>query len=229
MQINGVQLIFYVPFGAETRFVRHNNIYLSTASNKKTLLPHRIDPTPLTGIEFVSPLRLFVYPCVLLPAIAHSMVFLFASVMGTVEIPQLLGGKFKLNAAQIGLQFIGLIVGSLIGEQIGGFSSDHWMRWRAKKTAPQKPAPEFRIWLSYSGIMLTILGVVVFLVQTENATAGHWNVTPILGASIAAAGNQIVTTVMITYAVDCYPEEAGSIGVFITIVRQTWGFIGPFW
>lgn len=49
------------------------------------------------------------------------------------------------------------------------------------------------------------------------------------GAGIAAAGNQIVTTVLITYAIDCYPEEAGSIGVFITLVRQTWGFIGPFW
>jgi hypothetical protein len=29
--------------------------------------------------------------------------------------------------------------------------------------------------------------------------------------------------------VDCYPDEAGSIGVFITFVRQIWGFIGPFW
>lgn len=43
------------------------------------------------------------------------------------------------------------------------------------------------------------------------------------------AGNQIVTTVLITYAVDCYREEASSVGVFITFVRQIWGFIGPFW
>jgi hypothetical protein len=74
-----------------------------------------------------------------------------------------------------------------------------------------------------------ICGVVVFLVRIEQAPAGHWNVTPVIGAGIAAAGNQIVTTVLITYAVDCYPDEAGSIGVFITFVRQIWGFIGPFW
>ena len=50
------------------------------------------------------------------------------------------------------------------------------------------------------------------------------------GAGIAAAGNQIVTTVLITYAVDSHhPQEAGSVGVFITFVRQIWGFIGPFW
>ena len=38
-----------------------------------------------------------------------------------------------------------------------------------------------------------------------------------------AGGNQIVTTVMTTYAVDCYREEAASVGVFISFVRQIWG------
>ncbi|KAK7423657.1 hypothetical protein QQX98_000847 [Neonectria punicea] len=33
---------------------------------------------------------------------------------------------------------------------------------------------------------------------------------------------------MVTYAVDCYPEDASGIGVCISFVRQMWGFIGPF-
>jgi hypothetical protein len=92
-----------------------------------------------------------------------------------------------------------------------------------------RPPPEFRLWLSYIGYLLTIIGVVAFLVQIQIAPTLHWNVTPIIGAGIAGAGNQIVTTVLITYAVDCYREEAASVGVFITFVRQMWGFIGPFW
>ncbi|KAF2126130.1 MFS general substrate transporter [Dothidotthia symphoricarpi CBS 119687] len=231
--IHGVQLILYLLVGAETRFIRHKDGPLASSSsdnnNKKKWLPHRIDSTPLSAVEFVSPLRFFKYPCVLIPACGHAMVFLFASVMCTVEIPQLIGQKFKLNAEQTGLQFIGIIIGSLIGEQVGGFLSDHWMSWRAKDTTQSRRAPEFRLWLSYSGILLAICGLVVFLLQTQNATAGHWNVTPIIGVSIAAVGNQIVTTIMITYAVDCYPDDAGSVGVFIIFVRQTWGFIGPFW
>ena len=67
------------------------------------------------------------------------------------------------------------------------------------------------------------------MVQFENAPEGQWNISPVIGAAIAAAGNQVVTTVLITYAVDCYHDEAASIGVFITFVRQVWGFIGPFW
>jgi MFS family permease len=231
--INGVQLILYGLFGPETRFIRHGEVKHATtgwaAWKEQYLKFRRIDPTPITPLEFLSPLRLAKYPCIMIPACAYAMVFLFASVLTTVEIPQLFAQKFHFNPQQLGLQFLGLIIGSVIGEQIGGHASDLWMRGRAKRMAPRRPPPEFRLWLSYAGFLLTIVGIVVFLVRIEQAPAGHWNVTPIIGAGIAAAGNQIVTTVLITYAVDCYPDEAGSIGVFITFVRQTWGFIGPFW
>ena len=89
--------------------------------------------------------------------------------------------------------------------------------------------PEFRLWLSHIGYVLAIVGIVVFLVQLDKAPLGHWSVTPVVGVAIAAGGNQIVTTVLITYSVDCHPSDAASVGVFITFVRQIWSFIGPFW
>ena len=106
--------------------------------------------------------------------------------------------------------------------------SDMWMNHRAKSIG-RKPDPEFRLWLSYIGVLLTIAGMVVFLVCTEQSEVGKWSVKPIIGTAIAAFGNQVVTTVMTTYAVDTYPQDAGSVGVFINFVRSTWGFIGPFW
>lgn len=156
------------------------------------------------------------------------MVFGFASVMVTVEIPQLFGEKFGFNTQQLGLQFLGTIIGSLVGEILGGFSSDKWMIRKSRKSGG-RPEPECRIWLSYAGYLLSVIGMIVFLVQIQNATSDHWNVSPIIGAGIAAVGNQIVTTVLITYAVDCYSDDAAAVGVFITFVRQIWGFIGPFW
>jgi len=156
------------------------------------------------------------------------MTFLFGSVLITVELPQLFAMKFGFNAQQLGLQFLGIIIGSVIGEQLGGILSDHWMNRRARKIG-SRPAPEYRLWLSYCGFLLTLLGVVVFLVRTQQAPDNQWNISPVIGIAIAGAGNQIVTTVLITYAVDCYHEESASIGVFITFVRQIWGFIGPFW
>lgn len=174
------------------------------------------------------PLSYVAHPCVLLPAVAYAMEFLWTSIMVTVEIPQLFPELFGFNAQQNGLQLIAVIIGTIIGEQVGGRMSDLWMSWRGKRLGGRSPEPEFRLWLSYSGFALGIVGVVVFLVQI-GAAGNTWNVTPLIGAGICAAGNQMVTTVLVTYAVDCYRHDAASVGVFITFVRQIWGFIGPFW
>ena len=214
--------------GPETRYLRRGVEHHGSEPKQGYFTFRRIDPTPLTAWEFVQPLQYAKYACVVIPTVAYSMIYLFASVLISVEVPQLFGEKFHLNVQQLGLQFLGIIIGSVIGEQIGGALSDFWMNRRARKISA-RPNPEFRLWLSYVGYLLTIAGLVVFLVRIQQAPEGHWNVTPIVGAAIAGAGNQIVTTVLITYAVDCYHEEAASIGVFITFVRQIWGFIGPFW
>jgi hypothetical protein len=88
----------------------------------------------------------------------------------------------------------------------------------------EKAEPEHRIWVSYPGFATVIIGLVVFCVQIDKITS--YDVTPIVGIAIAAFGTQIITTVMVTYAVDCHHEHAASIGVFINLVRSTWGFIG---
>lgn len=227
-QINGGQFILYLFFGPETRYIGSGIDQPEANWKREYMSIRRIDPTPLTWYEFVRPLTMVRHPSIVIPACAYAMIFLFGSILATVEVPQLLQSKFELNAEQLGLQFLGVIIGSLIGEQLGGVMSDQWMR-RGARRLDRKPAPEYRLWLSYFGFGLTIIGAIVFLVCTETSPAGHWNVTPIIGTAIGAVGNQLVTTVMITYAVDCFPQEAASIGVFITFVRQIWGFIGPFW
>ncbi|CEL01070.1 Putative Synaptic vesicle transporter SVOP [Aspergillus calidoustus] len=229
--INGVQCLLYILFGAETRYIPGNEENTKASSSFLTRYPpfRRIDPTPLTIDEFYHPLALILRPTVSIPAFAYAMVFLFGSVLITVEVPQLLQEKFGLNEEQLGLQFLGVIIGTILGEQVGGLLSDKWMNRRARKDHRGRSEPEFRLWLAYPGVILTIVGVIVFLVCTQQAPEGHWEVRPIIGIGIAAFGNQLVTTVLVTYAVDSYPLDSGSVGVCVTFVRQVWGFIGPFW
>jgi hypothetical protein len=227
-KINGGQFILYLFFGPETLYLGNGIDTKESARKTEYMSLRRIDPTPFSWFEFIRPLTMARHPSILLPACAYAMVFLFGNILATVEIPQLLEKKFELNAEQLGLQFLGAIIGSVIGEQMGGVLSDFWMNRRSRRIGG-KAEPEFRLWLSYFGFALTIIGMIVFLVCTQESPSGHWNVTPIIGTAIGAVGNQLVTTVMITYAIDCFPQEAGNIGVFITFVRQIWGFLGPFW
>jgi hypothetical protein len=227
---NGVQFILYFFFSPETLYIRNTTLPPTTKSAfQRTYLNFgKIGPHPLSARDFFTPIRMFAYPNVLIPTIAYSIIFNFSSVLLTVEIPQLFTPKYHFNAQQIGLQFIGMIIGSVLGEQLGGRGSDFFMRRSSAKLGrARKVAPEHRIWISYPGFITVIVGLVVFCVQVDKLQA--YNVTPIVGIAIAAFGNQIITTVLVTYAVDCHHEHAASIGVFINLVRSTWGFIGPFW
>ncbi|VUC31612.1 unnamed protein product [Clonostachys rosea] len=223
---NAAQIILHILLCPETRY-NPNEVGPKTSFRRQFFQFRRLDPTPLKIKDFLHPLSLATRPSVMIPAVSYSMIFLWGSVMTTFEIPQLFPEKFGFNTQQVGLQYIGIILGTVIGEQIGGLMSDKWMAIR-KRRSGVAPPPEYRLWLSYPGHILTITGVIVFLVQLDRA-GDRWNITPIVGAAIAAAGNQIVTTVSITYAVDCFRHDSASVGVFITFVRQLWGFIGPFW
>ncbi|PNP86431.1 hypothetical protein FNYG_00133 [Fusarium nygamai] len=219
--------MLYFFLGPEMRYLR-GRAHVATSTWKRDLLSFkRIDPTPFNIREFLHPFIFFFRSRVLIPSVAYAMVFLFGSVLVTVETPQLFIPKFGFDEQAIGMQFLALIIGGVIGEQLGGNLSDYWMRLCTKRNGGDRPANEFRLWLSYPGFILTVCGTVVFLVIAGQLKT--YNISPIVGAGIAAAGNQVVTTVLITYAVDCYPGDAASIGVFVTFLRQTWGFIGPFW
>ncbi|KAH7395984.1 major facilitator superfamily domain-containing protein [Cadophora sp. MPI-SDFR-AT-0126] len=228
---NAVQFILYFFFSPETLYVRDRPIVASTQGSpfrRQYLNFGKIGPYPLSLGEFLQPLRIFAYLNVLLPTIAYAIIFGFASVLLTVEIPQIFTPKYHFNAQQIGLQFIGMIIGSVLGEQLGGLGSDLWMRRANARAGPSRNAePEHRIWVAYPGFLTVIAGLVVFCVQTDKLA--HYNVTPIVGIAIASFGNQVITTVLVTYAIDCHHEHAASIGVFINLIRSTWGFIGPFW
>ncbi|CAN8101227.1 unnamed protein product [Discula destructiva] len=233
--INGVQLILYFFFGPETLFLRMEMNPQGYTSDRasgfvaKYLHFRRINPRRLTLDDYLEPLRMITHPRAMLPALAYSIVFLVGSILTMVEIPVLSENKFNLNAEQIGLQFIGVVLGSLIGEQVvGGALSDLWMRRQRNKLSYQ-PEPESRLWPSYVGYALTIAGGAIFLAIAEKAPAGKWTVVPVVGTAIAAVGNQVVTTVLVTYAVDCAAENAASVGVFVSLIRQTIGFLGPFW
>ncbi|KAK5132088.1 hypothetical protein LTR08_000338 [Meristemomyces frigidus] len=228
--INGLQFIAYIFLGPETRYIRQGVKHTGSAFKQEYLTFKRIDPVSLNPWEFLYPLSLFRYASIWIPTVSYAVVFGFTSVLLTVEIPQLFVPKFGFNAQQIGLQFLGMIIGSIIGEQLAGRGSDIWINRQARKMGEgRRPAPEFRLWLSYAGFLFGMVGLIVFGVKFEQAPKGQWNVTPIIGIAIAAVGNQIVTTVLVTYAVDCHIEHAASIGVFVNAVRSTWAFIGPFW
>ncbi|KAF2168890.1 hypothetical protein M409DRAFT_20904 [Zasmidium cellare ATCC 36951] len=225
---NAVQFLLYLFLGPETLYLREVKL-TPTPTDPKTLknrLLPRIDTTPLTLTAFIKPLYLGLHACVTIPAVSYSMIFLW-QILINVEMPSIFIRSFNLNTQEVGLQYLAVIAGALIGEFGGRFATDQFIS-KPRAQGKEQPAPERRLLLSHFGYALTICGLTVFLVQTMNA-GDSWNITPLVGIAISAVGNQLVTTLLIPYAVDCFREQAGDVGVYITFVRQVWGFAGPFW
>jgi len=187
----------------------------------------RINPAPFTFMSFVSFLDLAAIPAILIPTIAYALVFCYANIAIIVMMPQAVGEKFNLDSQSLGLQYLAIIIGSVIGEQLSGPMSDWFLTTYSARAGARAPAQ--RLWLSYPGFVTVIVGLMVWGVQLQNAAAGHWDVTPMVGAAVASFGVQIITTTLITFAVDNCPQRSSEVGLLINCFRQVWGFIGPFY
>ncbi|KAH6962314.1 major facilitator superfamily domain-containing protein [Ilyonectria sp. MPI-CAGE-AT-0026] len=183
--------------------------------------------SPLDVATFAFPLKLFAYPNIVIPAIIQAVVLNFAGIFMTVEIPVIYPQIYGSTPSKVGCQFIGLIVGTVIGGWLGGRGSDIWME-RHRKKVGDRAEPEHRVWLCYPGYILCLIGVLAFCIGLARSTHLHYTVVPTVGASIFAAGNQVIGNVMITYSVDCHARYSHTIGFFFNMWRTVLGFIGPF-
>lgn len=221
--MNFVQFIGYLTLGRETIYDRH----VFKPSFKRL---HRVvarTSSPLTVGTVLRPLLTLGQPRVAVAAVAYAVTFSYANVACGVELTSLFHEKFDFNPQQIGLQFLSLIVGCILGEQLGGWISDSWMRRMRHKKAHVHI--EDRLWISYLGFATAIAGLIIYGVLLGRIDDGRWRFGPLVGLCAASFGLQIVTTVLVTYAIDSNPAEASQIASAITVVRQVLGFVGPFY
>ncbi|GAA5821619.1 hypothetical protein JCM3770_005701 [Rhodotorula araucariae] len=180
-------------------------------------------------LEAIRPFGMAFSLPVLLPSLAYSIVFSYTNVLLSVEIPSLLGRKYGLNSQQIGLQFVGAVVGAVLGEIVAGKGSDMWMVWRTKRAGGNRE-PEMRLPFGLPGFILALVGILIFGIQLNNTKAGVWNVTPLIGVAIAIFGLQLVTTVVYAYVTESQPaHKQGLVPPFVAFLRQLYAFTAPFY
>lgn len=118
--INGVQFIAYLLLGQETLYIKDSPDNSKHRTVLSRLLPHRIDPRPFQAQNFIEPLLLARFPRIRIPGIGYGIEFAYANITILVETPLIFGETFHFNAQQVGYQFLSVIIGSVIGEQLSG-------------------------------------------------------------------------------------------------------------
>ncbi|KAK4702034.1 hypothetical protein P7C70_g4191, partial [Phenoliferia sp. Uapishka_3] len=257
------QFFCYLVLGPETLFDRPDRLTPVNSTPREmqatpwyspyiTFKRWSTAPWSRLPLDIVTPLAMATRLPVLLPTLAFSVAFTYANVLMTVEIPALVGTKYGLNSEQVGLQFIGAILGALLGEPIAGYGSDRYMEWRTRRANGGRE-PEWRLPLAIPGYVLAAVGIIVFGVQLQNTPSGVWSVTvsrrtfppvnrrsshsisseskqPIVGVAIALFGVQIITTVVYTYVVESQPPAlVHNAPLLVVVFRQTFSFTGGFY
>ncbi|CAG8092180.1 unnamed protein product [Penicillium nalgiovense] len=221
--INFGEFVAYLLLGRETLF-NYKDLTRNHTNKFKSLFQFSaiIPAYKVTFKGIIFPLTYFYSNWrIFLSTSLYSIIFCYTNIVTTVELPTVFGEKFHLDPQAMGLQFLAIIIGYIIGIQMAGWLSDWWM-----KRAHYR---EYRLWLSYPGFITTFVGLLVFGFQVVNAENNHWNITPLIGLAILSFGCQLVSTTLITYCIDIIPHQATEIVLFIGFVRQVFGFIGPFY
>lgn len=228
--MNFIQFVLWI-FSDETVYVRQTGIHITHASRnglKNWLGFNKRTDKDVNWSIFIRPLKQAMNFNVAMAVIGASVTFCYANILLVVEMPQTFGVLFNLNAQQLSLHYIALIIGSVIGELLSGHVSDWWMMICYKKRGGKRVIVD-RLWISYYGYVFIVVELIVWGIYLNKVEENHWNISPLIGAAIMAVGNDIIATVLTAFAIDSHPEYASDIGLYLNLVRQIFGFIGPFY
>jgi MFS family permease len=112
---------------------------------------------------------------------------------------------YGFNLYQVGLTFVGLLVGMLFAIASDPFWQRNYLRLVRNNSGNSEP--EYRLPPSIGGAVLTVFGLFCFAWTIYPSI--HW-IVPIVGAGLFGAGTVLVFTGVFTFLVEAFPLYAAS-------------------
>jgi len=140
---------------------------------------------------------------------------------------------YGFSSGSVGLTFVGLGVGSMIGLVLFAWSSDRMLKRSTEKAnavaaeTGQPPAgmkPEYRLPMMIPGAALIPVGL--FIYGWTSKFHVHW-IVPIMATALIGIGNLAVFMCLTTYLVDAFTLYAASALAANTVIRSISGAVLP--
>jgi MFS family permease len=151
-------------------------------------------------------------------AIVYGYLYLLFTTIGTV-----FEGVYNFSQGSVGLSYLGIGVGSLLGLFIFGAMSDRLMKRQTARGGGEMK-PEYRLPPLMPGSLLIPIGLFWYGWSAEAAV--HW-IMPIIGTMWVGLGLLATFMPIQTYMVDAYPMHAASAIAANTVLRSLAGAFLP--
>ncbi|KAL9051825.1 MAG: hypothetical protein Q9206_004550 [Seirophora lacunosa] len=192
-------------------------------SNSKLKGKYTSDLPPLAvfKLAIIRPLKLlFLSPIVLalstLMAVAYGYIYLLFTTLTPV-----FESVYRFSSGSVGLAYLGIGVGCLVGMLFFGGISDRTVRNKSKHGEMK---PEYRLVPMIPGAFVIPIGL--FLYGWTAQERVHW-IVPIIGTGLVGLGLLFTWLPITTYLIDAFPRYAASAIAASAILRSLLGALLP--
>ncbi|KAK7428786.1 hypothetical protein QQZ08_004711 [Neonectria magnoliae] len=165
---------------------------------------------------------LFFSPIVFLLSVYMAIVYGYLYLIFTA-MPLLFQQQYGFTTGSVGLSYLGIGIGSIIGLAISGTTSDSLSRHLTKKNGGE-PKPEYRLPVMVIASFTVPLGLFMYGWTAEKNM--HW-ILPIIGTGFLGLGMICAMMGTSVYLVDAYASYAASAMAASTVLRSLVGALLP--
>lgn len=169
-------------------------------------------------------LRVFTFPAVIYSGIQWGAQDAWLTFYLTLEEDNWYGPPWNYSDASVGLMNVPCIIGAIIGCFWGGYLSDRFVFWMAKRRNGIREA-EDRLWMMFPCAICSPAGMFIFGI----GTAYGWRFPgPYIGLGLIGFGWGCAGDLSMAYLMDAYPEMVLEGMVGVSVVNNTIGCIFTF-
>lgn len=206
-------------------------IKLTGNEDLRSKLDSGLSPRDFFARGIIRPSKLLVFsPIVLILSIYMGMVYGYLYLLFTT-FSMVFAQQYGFATSSIGLSFLGVGLGSIIGLCVFGFSSDKLLMTTAKRSSPPGTPdadlvfkPEYRLPPMFPGSLLIPVGLLIYGWTAEYKV--HY-IVPMFGTMLVGIGNLAVFMCIQMYLVDAFTIYAASALAANTIIRCVLGAVLP--
>lgn len=141
-------------------------------------------PRQLFAFSIVRPLKMLLFqPIILMMSTNMALVYGYLYLMFTT-FPRVFGKQYGFSTGSVGLAYVGIGVGALLGLLLTGVMSDRIMGGLARRNGGAHK-PEYRLPTTFIGAFIVPTGLFVYGWTAEAKT--HW-IWPIIGGAMLGFG-----------------------------------------
>ena len=169
-------------------------------------------------------LRVFAFPAVIYSGIQWGGQDAWLTFYLTVEQNNWYNPPYNYTDAAVGIMNVPCLIGAVIGCFWGGYLSDKFVIWKAKRNNGIREA-EHRLWMMFPVAILSPAGMFLFGIGSNDTWS--WPV-PYIGLGLIGFGWGCAGDLSMSYLMDAYPEMVLEGMVGVSVVNNSIGCIFTF-